>query len=401
MAFAFQQRQVQRQVISPSMLMESALLQLPIGDLVEEVRREIDSNPALEVVERPVPKSFSGAADTGDWVKNIADSRGETLDEHLIGELRMDGVNGRELELCRAVVAELDSDGRFKGEIPSMMMVTGATEMEIEAARARVMRIDPAGCGAKNLAECFLSQLHNVPAAKRSKVKEAIDRIAETGGAGFDFPPDVISELKKLNPFPGRLFDFRRTDFVTPDITVDSDGEVTVDQRDIPEVAVSAKYVAMAKDPELDEETRSFAAERVRRARAFKEGLVRRQETMEKIACAVMECQRDFVQKGLPALKKLTMSEVARKAKCTVSTVSRAAQRKYVRTPRGTIALRRFFTQVDGDKIEALRKILNQKGEGAGRSDREISELMAKAGFKMARRTVAKYRLKIEGEKQR
>lgn len=383
------------------MLMESALLQLPAGELAEEVRKEVSSNPALEVTGGGSHGKVTGISASGDWVRDVADSRAVTLDEHLIGELRMDGVSGRELELCRAIIAELDSDGRFHGELPSMVMAIGATEEELEKARQRIMRIDPAGCGAKDLSECFLAQLDKVSRSMRQEVKSAIIKIAETGESGlsFGFSPKVLGELKKLNPFPGRLFDFRPVDFVVPDITVDSDGEVSLDQGDIPDVAVSAKYIAMAKDAELDEETRLFAAERVRRARAFKEALGRRRQTMEKIAFIVMESQQDFIRLGPSALKRLTMSEVAKKAKCSVSTISRAAQRKYVKTPRGTIAFRSFFSRTQADKVDELRKILKQKS-GQSRSDREISEMMSAMGIKMARRTVAKYRLMIEGQKK-
>ena len=400
MAISFQQRQAQRQVFSPAMIMESSLLQLPAGELVDEVRKELSSNPALEAVSS-VPgrmRSSAGGDANRDWMDNIADSRGETLDEHLIGELRMDGVGGRELDLCRAIVAELDSDGRFRGELPSMMMVTGATEQELENARKRIMAIDPAGCGARDLAECYLAQLGDVPEPDRADVEKAIGKIAACSdpAPSFGFSPMVVKYLKKMNPFPGRLFDYRPVELVVPDVVVDEDGEVFVDQGDVPDVVVSAKYIAMAKDADLDEETRNFAAERVRRARNFKDALVRRRETLERIAKITVSRQLSFVRKGPSALKKLTMGDVAKEAKCTISSVSRAASRKYVKTPRGVIPLRRFFSLCDGAMMEALKKAMGRKSPSGRPSDREISEQMLKSGFKMARRTVAKYRLLME-----
>ena len=392
--FSMQMRQAQKQVAAPAMLLEMSLLALPIGELRDAVAKELSSNPAIEQASPGPIRTASmshGDGSQRDFVESLADDRAETLDEHLMGELRMSGVSGRELELCRVVVAELDADGRFKGEIPSMIMATGATERELEAARRRVMAIDPKGCGAKDLVECFLAQADIVPEGEREAFTKDLANLASGKVA-----PSTVAWLRKMDGFPGRQYDSRRIEYVTPDVTVDEDGEVTVDQRDIPELRVSPKYIAMAKDASLDEETRTFAAERVKRAREFREALIRRMDTMEKIAELAVGGQLGFLEKGVVGLKRQTMSEVAKKAQCDVSTVSRAASGKYVRTPRGTVPLRRFFVLVDQAPLEKLREILeNAAAEKKRLSDREVSEIMTKAGYKMARRTVAKYRTRL------
>ena len=400
MVLALQPRQTQKQAMTPAMWLGLNLLTLPIGELREAVKKELDSNPALEVesscrVPRASCRRVEG--EEGNALENVADESGERLDEHLMSELRMAGVEGRELELCRAIVAEIDGDGRFTGSMPDLQMVTGATVDELEAARQKVMSIDPKGCGARDIRECYLAQLGQVPATKRKAVEAGIDAIAEMLNAPARMPtprlePDVLKILKGLDPYPGRQYEYRTTEFVTPDIRVDEDGEVEVDKRDIPELRVSPKYVEFAKDKSQDEETRTFAAERVKRAREFREAVIKRQETMEKIDELAIGGQSDFLKKGTAGLHKQTMSEIAKAAKCNVATVSRAAARKYVKTPRGTVPLRKFFALVDQGPIEKLREILSAVPKGTKVSDREISERMAQAGFPMARRTVAKYR---------
>ena len=400
MALQLQPRQTQKQAMTPAMWLGLNLLTLPIGELREAVKKELDSNPALEI---EVPSSYAGArrprpdggGDERNALENVADESGERLDEHLMSELRMAGVEGRELELCQAVVAEIDGDGRFTGSMPDLQMVTGATADELEAARQKVMSIDPKGCGARDIRECYLAQLGQVPAAKRKAVERGVDAIAEMLAGKTpkeQIAPDVLKILKGLDPYPGRQYEYRTTEFVTPDIRVDEDGEVEVDKRDIPELRVSPKYVELAKDKSQDEETRTFAAERVKRAREFREAVIKRQETMEKIAELAIGGQSDFLKKGAAGLHKQTMSEIAKAAKCNVATVSRAAARKYVKTPRGTVPLRKFFALVDQGPIEKLREVLATIPAGTKVSDREISERMARAGFPMARRTVAKYR---------
>lgn len=395
MELSLQPRQTQKQALTPAMWLGLNLLTLPIGELRDSVKQEIDSNPALEVEN---PSVFAGtlpgrvAPGEGFAFDNVADERGESLEEHLLAEIRMSELEPREAELCRAIVSELDGDGRFQGTIPDLQMVTGASAAALEAARRQVMAMDPKGCGARNLKECFLAQLDRVPAAKRTAFVADLENL-ESGHV----LPETVKILRTLDPFPGRLYDNRKTQFVTPDIRVDEDGEIELDQRDIPELRVSPKYVEMAKDRTLDAETRRFAAERVKRAREFREAVLRRQETMERIAELAIAGQPDFLAKGASGIRKQTMSEVAKKAKCNVATVSRAAARKYVKTPRGTVPFRKFFALVDQEPVEKLREILEAIPPGQSVPDREIAGRMAKAGYPMARRTVAKYRLRLMG----
>lgn len=400
MMLTIQPRQQQRQALSPAMLLGLDLLSLPIGELRETVKKEVESNPALEPFESDVHRRrTTETAAAANYLENMADESGESLGEHLMSELRMSGVEGRELDLCRAVIAEIDGDGRFQGSMPDLCMVTGATAAELEAVRLKVMSIDPKGCGARSLGECYRAQIGGVQGAKRALAEKAIAAVEKmaAGSKGVEIPPEALKLLKTLNPFPGRLYDHRRVDYVCPDVKVDENGEVEVDQRDIPELRVSPKYMAMARDASLDEETRKFAAERVRRAREFREAVIKRQETMEKVAELAIGGQSGFLKGGAGALRRQTMSEVARKAKCNVATVSRAAARKYVKTPRGTVPLRKFFQLIDQAPVEKLREIL---GDGSGAiTDARASELMSEAGFKMARRTVAKYRARILGKK--
>lgn len=405
MAILLQPSQRQSQTITPAMMIESSLLQLPISELRAEVKREIDSNPALEVANaRGLSGRIQSAGGLGDLVDVVAADGGESLDEHLLSELRMSGIEGRELELCRAIIADIDEDGRFKGSLPDLRMVTDASIDELEAARRRIMSIDPKGCGARDLAECFLAQIEKIPSARRGEIERAIAALAEMMGgkaptAKLNVAPDILKLLRGLDPYPGRQFDRRKTDFVTPDVVVDKDGDVWVDQGDIPELRVSPKYVEMAKDRTLDEETRTYAAERVRRAREFREALLRRQDTMEKIAELAIGGQTEFLAHGVAGLRRQTMSEVAKRAKCTIATVSRAASRKYVKTPRGVVPLRKFFVLVDQEPLEKLREILEGQPPGQRLSDQKVSELMAKAGYTMARRTVAKYRARLLGRR--
>lgn len=390
-ALGTQIRQSQSQTLSPAMWMGLNMLAMPVGELKEAVRKEIETNPAI-VETVPAGRFSAGRSSTDPSIlENVADSSEETLEEHLLGELRMSDIAGSERELCERIIGELDANGRFTGSVPDLVMVTGASAAQIENARRLVMKLDPAGCGAKDLEECLLAQIGRVPADKREFFLSEIKNLSSGRVA-----PAMLPILKSLDPFPGKLYSPRKTEYVNPDIVVDEDGDVEVDTRDVPEISLSPRYAAMARDKSLDEETRSYAAERLRHARDFLAALEKRRLTMESIARIAVDGQRGFLEKGASALVRQTMGDVAKKAKCNIATVSRAAARKYVKTPRGTFPLRAFFRRTDQAPLVKLGEIL-ESGEGAKLSDREISVLMGEAGYPMARRTVAKYRARLKG----
>ena len=197
-----------------------------------------------------------------------------------------------------------------------------------------------------------------------------------------------------LDPFPGKMYSPRKIQYVAADIIVDEEGNVEVDSRDVPEIYISPAYEAKAKDRSLNPEDRAYIQERVRHAREFLKALEKRMETMEKIAEIAIAGQREFLERGVESLNRQTMGDVAKKARCNIATVSRAAARKYVKTPRGTFPLRAFFRRTAQAPLMKLGEIL-KSSENASLSDQRISELMAAAGYKMARRTVAKYRAKL------
>ena len=388
MNYSLQPRQLQSQTLNPAMWMGLKLLVMPSAELKDAVRREIESNPALEEVDSSVrfPRGMRTAPSARD-LNTLADDSAESLDEHLLSELRMSGIEGRERELCERIIGELDEDGRFKGSIPDLMMVTGASERELDSARLKVMALDPLGCGAKDLAECFLAQISLVPPAKRELFADEVANISSGKVSG-----DILPILRKLNPFPGRLYAPVRTQYVEADVFVDEDGSVTVENPELPEIRVSPRYIEMAKDKTLDDQTRNYAAERVKRAREFDAALRKRLEIISRIAEIAISSQHEAIVRGLGAMKPLTMSEVAKKAKCSVATVSRAAARKYVKTPAGTVPLSKFFRRTDARMLSALRGVVESARSGSKLSDRMIAEEMAKLGYKIARRTVAKYR---------
>ena len=382
--------------LSTAMRMSFELLKLPIDELREKINKEIEENPAIHSIAPMIPGRTEGGPDM-QFVIDNARSRGKTLQEHLEGELRMASVNEHDRRLASAIIGELDERGYFVGEIASMAMALETTVEELEKARRRVMQIDPKGCGARDLHECLLAQIGVVPPDERDQFVAGIEHILdETLPPSKRVSPMAKKYILKMRVNPGKLFQHVKVDYVTPDVSVNEAGEVMVDTAYLPRISVSPKYVEMARDRELDEATRRYAAEKVKRAREFCEAVEQRKVMLEKICEAAIARQFDHLKTGEKSFETLSMSEVAKIAGCHVSTVSRAAERKFVKTPYGVLQLKKFFPLRESAPYEKLKTLIAAFPEGQEPSDKQLAEMMEKEGYHFSRRWVNKWRNKLK-----
>ena len=287
------------------------------------------------------------------------------------------------------IIGNLDENGRYAGD-----------ELDEEGERARqlVMTLDPLGCGARTLSECFLAQLEKIPKQDREAARAVILQLDDVlaGKTQLSRDTQVLASrlLACLDAKPGSHYSSAKTDYIVPDIIVGRDGSVTVEHGTIPEIKVSPAYVNMAGDATLDPEVRAYAQDMLSHVRELQNAVAKRFDTLEMVARAVVDRQADYLLRG-GQLKPLKMREVANLARCSLSTVSRTAERKFLRTPRGVVRMRDLFSAKDNSPVEYLKKLLADPAN-AELSDLKLSQLMQAAGFKFARRTVNKYRRMIK-----
>ena len=208
----------------------------------------------------------------------------------------------------------------------------------------------------------------------------------------------MLRALRTLEPRPGRAYDLagKSISYVHPEVHVvktDEGWKARVDDRSLPEVHISPKYLKMLADPNVDKETKSYIRQRIAAANSLVEAVERRQQTITDIAQAIFDAQPGFFENGLKGLRPLTMQEIA---------VSRTVRDKYASTPKGTVELRKFFTsgittdsgeQVTKDALrDRLAAMIAEEDKAHPLSDDRLSEMLKKEGFPVARRTVAKYR---------
>lgn len=436
----------QRQVISMRLQQALQMLALTGIELKDRIEQELESNPALEI-ERGGGAVISlgdgrsrGTVEKIDWedyfngtggpyvqetdepYDPLADqpARIESLTEHLLRQLEVICDDERTFNVAFAIVTALDLDGYLRITVEDLAEEIGEDQAEVERVLVDVVQeLDPPGVGARDLRECLLVQwrLMAEPDELVGRLIEGylgdIGRLPAAGIAGKlkTDEADVakaIEVIKSLEPRPGRAYGDSRNAPLIPDITVDLVGgkvRVRIDDDVGSRLFISPKYKNLLVDyKNLDAKTKKYLQERIKSAAWFIRAIHQRRRTMRKVATAVFERQKDFLERGPLGLKPLTMEDVADEVGVHVSTVSRAVAGKIADTPSGIYPLKYFFTgAVAGDrgtvaveKVKALlRGIIDEEDPAAPYSDETLAEKLAENGIYIARRTVAKYRKEL------
>lgn len=456
-------------VLAPHMRQGLKMLAMSLPELRAELLREMSLNPVIDDIEPTLEKTtisekereadaderysdypdgddnpFDAAyldgvnrdeadADRIERRRKLFDNQTseETLQEHLLAQLPFSDIAPGRMLLAETLVGELDDDGYFRGSMPDIEMVTGESAEAIRSTLAKIMELDPPGCGATTHQECLLAQLDEISdPVIRGKVRALVtghwldmatgnaDAILSDPAFDRESYTKALAALRSLDPRPGRAFRQTRRgeEYINPEVHAVrcSDGwEAAVDARSLPEIRISPKFISMLEDPSLPAETKEYVREKIARAKALADSVERRQETVAAIAQAIFDAQSGFFTGGLSALRPLTMQEIADKAGVHPATVSRTVNGKYASTPKGTVELRRFFVsgvatsdggEVSKERVLSRLKALVEAEDGENPlSDEKIASLLKAEGFTLARRTVAKYRamLSIPGASAR
>lgn len=446
---SLQQGQKLTQQLAPAMRQSIRLLAMNLPELRAEIVREMGLNPVIEdiehTLERPMEdtmrneekrnESLECAAPEDEAVPAVNPGEEElerrqrffdnqveeqTLADHLEKQLPLSDIAASDRALAETLIGNLNDDGYFTGSMPDIVMVSGSDESHVLEVLSRIRKLDPLGCGARDLRECLLAQMEKLDDSPyedevRSLIENHLQDIADrresviTAALGITRAEyaGALRELRTLDPKPGRAYpgsgDANR--IVKPEVhAVFADGRWTaqVDDRSLPDIKISPRYLKMLEDPSIPKETKDYIRERMAAAHAIIEAVEHREETIRKITQEIFDRQHGFFEHGLKGLTPMTMAEVAEKTGVHPSTVSRTVCDKYVSTPKGTVELRRFFSlgieNAAGEVIsknavhDALKAVVDGEDKSRPFSDEAISEKLKQMGYPVARRTVAKYR---------
>ena len=378
-------------------------------------------------------QSASGDEEAQSKRQHLFDSlvRSESLQEHLKAQVPLSQIPAADHALAEVLIGNIDDNGYFRGSIPDIIMATRTSEEHILDVLSAIRTFDPLGCGARDLRECLLAQMEKLDDSPwEDEVRALIERhlpdiAARREGLicqALKLTPDeyrrALAELRTLDPKPGlslkpaniekRVDVDRARDYVRPEVFVVPHGktgwQAKVSNRDLPEIRLSNRYMTMLADPNCDEDTKSYIRERIRAAKALQEAVANRQNTIRNIAPAIIDAQPDvFEKRTMDALRPLTMQQVADVVGVHGTTVSRTVRDKYIRTPFGTVEMRRFFagglatesgeTVTNTSVQHMVRDLIATEDPRNPLSDDRIAAILTEKGIKIARRTVAKYRI--------
>lgn len=386
---------------SPALLAFVEMLALPAVALDELVERELADNPALERGDDRGPSAGPHE------VAAPASRRDE-----LLADVRA-SLPSRDRDLAEYVVESLDERGFLDADLREVADVLGVEPDRIERVVQAVREVGPPGIAARDLRESLLFQLDRLGSRNGAVVglaRRCVEQhLEDLGGRrdlliarALDATPSEVAAAREL--IRSRLRP--RCDLGAPSHVLQVVADFVITQRpdslgvydvELPEagrcgLALNSLYELLAREGGhgLSESERARVAAQVEQARAFIDRVERRRRTLLRVAQLVVERQASFLRCGPAALVPLTRADVAAELGLHESTVCRAVSGRFVRLPAGrTVPFAQFFRRSLGAE-EALTELVAH--EHRPRSDAELAEELAARGFKVARRTVAKYR---------
>jgi len=454
----------QQLTLTPQLQMAIRLLQLPVLDLQAELREALEKNLMLEMddgLELAPPKGKQSApsdaeggegadaaveapsrdefredlpyADVSDYgsgfsgqgrgdgedLRDYADVTGMSLRDHLLAQLDIALPEGDRKFIATMLIDAIDDDGYLTEnleEICANLAPELQTDVdEVERVLACVQSFDPLGIGARDLSECLLLQL--APFAPETPDLDlvrrlAADCLAELGeqdygtirrrlGCSAEALEHAVALLRSLNPRPGSAADTRPPEYVVPDVFVrrGEDGwQVEINPAIAPRLRVNTAYAGcLGRSGEY-----STLRSQLQEARWLVKSLEIRNETLVRVARAIVSHQQAFLERGEEGMRPLVLREIAEALELHESTVSRATTGKFMHTPRGVYEFRYFFSsQVagsDGESVSStairarIRKLIAEENPEKPLSDSALTRRLVSEGIEVARRTVAKYR---------
>ena len=447
----------QTQKLSPLQIQTIKLIELPIQELEQRIRKEIEENPVLdeeqpsdpEVEEAPREVSlseykeddaipayrlrsdiYSGKEERPQYSTfSVKESFTQSLQE----QLGYRNLTEHQYAVGSFIIGSLDDDGYLRRSIDSIVddLVLRAnistTEEEVLEMLKIIQEFEPAGVGARDLRECLLLQIKNLHRSAAVENAEKIlsnhfneftynhyQKIMTRMGISEEELKAAIGKILKLNPSPGGQIDDSYSDQaqqIVPDFVLEyKDGELllSMPRFSVPELKVNRKYADIlmeaANSSEREKkEAAAFVKKKLDSAKWFVEAIKQRHNTLYSTMKAILEYQHDYFIDGDESnLKPMVLKDIAERTGFDISTISRVVNSKYIETHFGIYSLKYFFSEglenQEGEEVstrelkKALQECVDSEDKHKPLTDDELVDKMSEKGYKVARRTIAKYR---------
>jgi len=347
-------------------------------------------------------------------------SRSPSLWDHLNWQADLTFFEEKDKEIAQLIIGNINEDGYLTLSAEDIARQAGVDVLAVEDIREEIMFFDPVGAGSLNLKEALTAQLDNLrlkDPITRAIVSEHLPLLEKSDYAQLakvlNIPLSAIKDhidiIKGLDPAPGRKYSQDRTSFVVPDIIISKEeGEfrVSLNNEGLPRLRLNAYYRRLVQSALKDNpEAYRYLKDKMKKALWFLRSLDQRDQTIYKVARYVVDKQKDFFEKGLEFIKPLTLMEIAQEIGVHESTVGRVVANKYLQSPEGVYPLKYFFHKSlagdFGEEVSSLRvkdkikKLVEGEDRDNPLSDMEIEDILGRQSFRLARRTVAKYRKQL------
>ena len=364
----------------------------------------------------------------------------QSFTQSLMEQLGYRNLTEHEHAVATFIIGSLDDDGYLRRDIESLvddLAFRAGIETDVEEVERMlkvIQEFEPSGVGARDLRECLLLQLEDkkqTPSVRNAvrMLRDGFDEFKVKHFnklmARFHLDPDelkdALKEIRKLNPAPGgQIDDNDPAQQIVPDFRLDyENGELilSMPRFSIPELRINRKYEEIMENSRYttdrsQKEAAVFVKQKLDSAKWFIEALRQRQNTLESTMRAIIQYQHDyFVSGDESSLRPMVLKDIAEKTGFDISTISRVVNSKWIETHFGIFPLKYFFSEglenSEGEEVstreikKVLRELVDNEDKHNPLTDDDLVDSLTAKGYKVARRTIAKYRAQLDIPKAR
>lgn len=403
----------------------------------DEAPARISVEEYLKEDDTPSYKAHINNRSKDDKQRPVYITGGRSLQESLIEQLGFRNLSKREMALARYLVGSLDEDGYLRRDMEAVgddIAFTVGIETsaeELERLLSVIQELEPAGIGARSLQECLLLQIGQLPMTTRARrlakkiltdhfdefVKKHYEKLMSRLRITEDDFREAAAEIRRLTPKPGGTFSEGGGDaapYIIPDFLLDYQNgkfDLQFNSYNVPELRVNRRYVEMmremaAPDGTVSEENREavqFVKSKIDSAKWFISAIKQRHDTLMHTMSEILDYQREYFRDGDKSrLRPMILKDIADRTGLDVSTISRVVNSKYVQTHFGILSLKSLFSEAmqtdSGQEVSSyeikhiLQECISQEDKRKPLTDETLMDILNAKGYRIARRTVAKYR---------
>ncbi len=444
MAIKISTSQVQKTILAPVVQQSIEVLLLPLIDLNQLIEQELQNNPLLEIDEESQESQAKKLdeelrlrirrdeqlqtrhyeSNDDETMEERPITREATLEDKLLDQLRFTLSDPLKLKIGEFIIGNIDEDGYLHASIEEIAKQLEVEDLAlIEEVLKIIQEFEPKGVASRTLNECLLIQAKYKANGYTELVTRIVNEhlndlgqkryleIARKLGVSVERVKEAACIICSLDPKPARNYrPIASNIYIKPDIIIrkdiDDNYQILMNNDGIPALQINPFYRKMLHKSNLSNVEKAYIHEKLKNALQFMKSLEQRGQTILEITKLILKKQTAFLEQGAAALVPMTLKDVAEEIDRNESTVSRAISNKYLDTPQGLLPMKFFFSQGLSDNKEGnisnrsvkeeIKFLVQDENKRSPLSDQDIQNHFTRKGMTIARRTISKYRQKLQ-----